>query len=320
MRIHRPRPFWAGFNQGAEGVTDTRVELKKGDLVENFRIMAELGRGAASIIYLAQDTKTKQIRALKHVIKTNPKDQRFLDQAEAEAKVSRDLNHPGIRTIDRVIRRGSFLSTKEMFLVMELVDGVSMEAQPPKTFEQAVAIFEQAARALAHMHGRGWVHADMKPNNIIVDAYGRAKVIDLGQACKVGTVKERIQGTPDYIAPEQVHRREITPKTDIYNLGAAMYWVLTRHHIPTALAKDTESLMGSIDDALLEKPKPAIELNPKIGKHLNDLIMQCVEVRTEDRPESMELVADKLNLVHGILLANAGRGKEAVRQPNAESA
>lgn len=185
---------------------------------------------------------------------------------------------------------------------MEFVDGVSLDRHPPQTFEEACAIFEQAAAAMSHMHGRGFVHADMKPNNIVVSEGGVVKIIDLGQSCPSGTIKPRIQGTPDYIAPEQVHRRAITPKTDVYNLGATMYWVLTRQHIPTALAKG-DSLVGSLDDNLVAKPKPAIELNPRIHPKLNDLIMQCVEIDPEKRPESMKEVQDRLNLVRGILHA-----------------
>src|SRR5262249_31387751 len=152
----------------------------------------------------------------------------------------------------------------------------------------------------------GFVHADMKPNNILVapgkDGRPVAKVIDLGQSCKTGTIKPRIQGTPDYIAPEQVHRRPITHKTDIYNLGATMYWTLTRQPIPTSLAKG-DSLVSRIDDALMPKPKPAIDLNERIPVRLNELVMQCVEIDPADRPLSMSFVIDRLELVLGMVRA-----------------
>lgn len=278
---------------------------KKGEVVEGYRILSEIGRGAASIIYLVQDERTKQVWCLKHVRKENPKDQRFLDQAENEFTVSKHLDHPGLRRVERMIKKGSFLKTNELYLVMELVDGVSMERQPPRTFEEALHALHQVAEALAHMHARGYVHADMKPNNIVLSDRNTAKVIDLGQSCAAGTVKERIQGTPDYIAPEQVHRRPITPRTDIYNLGATIYWVLTRHHIPTALGKG-DSLVQSLDDNLMERPRPASELNPRIHPRLNELIMACVEIDPDRRPESMRFVADRLELVRGILNAQAG--------------
>jgi eukaryotic-like serine/threonine-protein kinase len=280
-------------------------QKKPGDMIEGFRVMKEIGRGAASIIYLVQDPKSKQIWALKHVEKNEPKDQRFLDQAEMEYKIANKFDHPAIRKIDRIIKKKSNLvTTRELYLVMEFVDGISEERQPPRTFQKAVDIFHQVAMGMAHMHDRGYVHADMKPNNIMV-MDGNAKIIDLGQSCEIGTVKERIQGTPDYIAPEQVHRRAITAKTDIYNLGATMYWTLTRRAIPTALASQ-DSLVGSREDHMIEKAAPAIELNPRIHPRLNELIMQCIEVDPEKRPESMHAVADRLNLILGIIRAKGG--------------
>ncbi len=280
----------------------------KGDLIEGFRVLAEIGRGAASIVYLVQDPKNKQVWALKHVAKIGPKDQRFLDQAESEYKIASRVDHDSIRKIPRIIKKGSLLAAKELYLVMEFVDGIALDEYRPRTFVEAVDLFKQTASALAQMHERGIVHADMKPHNVMVcegaGDYKLAKIIDLGQSCKVGTVKPRIQGTPDYIAPEQVHRRAITPKTDVYNLGATMYWILTRRHIPTALAKDDSSLVGSLDAAQIEKPTPAREINKHIDERLDELVMKCVEVEPEQRPE-MHAVCDRLELVLGVLRSRA---------------
>lgn len=288
------------------------LEIRKsGELVEGFRIMAELGRGAASIIYLAQDTKTKQVWALKNVVKDNEKDQRFLDQAEQEYLVASKVDSEKVRKIDRVIRKRESLlgGTNELWLVMEHVDGASCEREPPGNFEDALFVYEQVAQGLSSMHVHGFVHADMKPNNIIVDDKKNAKIIDLGQSCKTGTIKQRIQGTPDYIAPEQVHRRAITPKTDVYNLGAAMYWTFTRKFVPTALAKE-DSLGGHLDDKLIPKPTPIRECNPRVPELLADIIMQCVEVDPESRP-TMELVADRLNMIRSRIVAQRMNGPRA---------
>ena len=277
---------------------------KPGTKLAGYSVLAEIGRGAASIIYLVQDTKTKRVYALKHVRKDTPKDQRFLDQAYAEAEIAAKVASSKIRNIDRVIKsRQKLISVSEVFLLMEYVDGISIERHPPATFPEAMDIFRQTAEGLGAMHDAGFVHADMKPNNIVVSDNNTAKVIDLGQSCKIGTVKPRIQGTPDYIAPEQVHRREITPKTDVYNFGATMYWVMTRKNVPTALGKG-DSLMGSKDDNLIEKPKPAIELNPRVPEMLNELIMKSVEIDADRRPASMHDVAERLELVLDKLLAD----------------
>ena len=270
---------------------------KKGDLVEGYRILSELGRGAASIIYIAQDEKTKQIWALKDVQRLDEKSERFLEQA----KIAQKLQHETIRKIPRMVKKKKLLTVNRLYLVMEFVDGKAMDTFLPKTFEQACQVFRQAAQAMNHMHEKGFVHADFKPNNLVVDGELHAKIIDLGQSCTIGTIKKRIQGTPDYIAPEQVHRRAITPKTDVYNLGASMYWVLTRTKVPTALGKEG-SLMGRVDDTLLEKPKPASEINERIPVKLSELIMQCLEVSPENRPEMSEVI-DRLDLIHAMIKA-----------------
>lgn len=281
--------------------------MKPGQIVEGYRILSEIGQGAASIIYLVQDPRNKRIWSLKHVVKEEPKDQRFLDQAENEYDVASRLRSSHIRGVERLIKRKERLvATKELWLVMEFVDGAALDREPPETFEEAAFIFEQVARGLADMHEAGFVHADMKPNNIVVNDHRQAKIIDLGQSCTIGTIKERIQGTPDYIAPEQVHRREITPRTDIFNLGATMYWALTRQNIPTALAKET-SLVGSREDHLIEPARRPIEINPRVHRFFDELVMDCIEVDPEKRPESMTVVAEKLNLIHGVLRAERER-------------
>ena len=267
---------------------------KPGTKLAGYSVLAEIGRGAASIIYLVQDTKTKRVYALKHVRKDTPKDQRFLDQAYAEAEIAAKVASSKIRNIDRVIKsRQKLISVSEVFLLMEYVDGISIERHPPATFPEAMDIFRQTAEGLGAMHDAGFVHADMKPNNIVITDEGSVKIIDLGQACPIGTIKERIQGTPDYIAPEQVHRRETTPKTDVYNLGATMYWCLTRRFIPTAMPKDN-ALMSSLDDEQIERPQAPHLVNPRVPEAMSALIMDCVEVPLESRPSSMGEVSERL--------------------------
>jgi len=305
----------------AAGLTVNHPDpIKVGAKVAGHQVLAELGHGAASAIYLVQDPKKKQIWAMKHIQKRDAKDQRFLDQAQREYEVGSRMDHPAIRRIVKKLKSRTLFSVREMYLLMEYVDGVSLENHRPEKLERAVEIFRMVAEGLAHMHAAGYVHADMKPNNIVVTDSGDVKVIDLGQSCASGTVKERIQGTPDYIAPEQVHRRAITPKTDIYNLGATMYWTLTGKHIPTAMPKG-DSLVSSLDDSMIEKPKPVQELNPKVPDRLAELIHQCVEVSPEYRPGTMQEVADTLDLVRAKLLADQRRASgETIQDDDDETA
>lgn len=288
------------FEREWMGNEGEKFEFKPNDVVEGYRVIQPLGEGAASEIYLVKDPRTQEVWALKHVHREGHKDTRFLDQAIHECEVASALKHPAIRRIERLIKQKKLLSLQAVILLMEFVDGISMEKQPPRhDLDLFLDLFIQACEGLKHMHDRGYVHADMKPNNIIVCDGNVAKIIDLGQSCKIGTVKERIQGTPDYIAPEQVHRRAITPKTDIYNIGASMYWVLTGNFIPTALAK-SDALVSRVDDNLLDKPKPVTQFNAGVPQKLNDLILQCVEADHEKRPQHMGEVVDQLRLLLGL--------------------
>ena len=280
--------------------------MTTGNQIAGYRILMEVGQGAASTLYAVQDPKSKQVWALKHVRKHTDKDQRFLDQVETEYVVGRKLRHPNIREVYRLIKHRKRFRVCEVSLLMELVDASSLDQRLPRTYSSAVSVFRHVAEALDHMHDRGYVHADIKPSNILVGEDDLVKIIDLGQSCPIGTVKTRIQGTPGYMAPEQAHRREVIPQTDVYNLGATMYWVLVRDVIPTAMppkGDDSNGLYkGALDEELIEPPVPPIERNPRIHPLLSKLILDCVEVETRKRPESMKIVADRLDLIEKLLL------------------
>jgi serine/threonine-protein kinase len=142
------------------------------------------------------------------------------------------------------------------------------------------------------MNTNGIVHADTKPNNIMVCPEGNVKVIDLGQSCPVGTVKARIQGTPDFIAPEQVHRRPVDGRTDVFNFGATIYWTLTGRPIPTVLPKE-----GSLTLNNGQRITPPEQLNPQIPKPLGKLVTDCIEITPAQRPASMNEVLSRLSLI-----------------------
>ncbi len=300
----------ADNRRGTAGVSraapQSEAAILPGSDLAGYRVLKEIGQGAASRIYAVQDTKTKQVWVLKRVVKESEKDQRFLDQTETEYEVGSKIQHQSIRHVERLIKNRKLLRVSEIMLLMELVDGIPLERKVPESLEVLADIFQQVAEGLLHMHIEGYVHADMKPNNVIVTDERRAKVIDLGQSCRIGTVKERIQGTPDYIAPEQAHRRQITGATDVYNLGATMYWCLTGKHIPTAIS-DRTALGVAKDDHQIQRPTPPVELVPHVPLSWSDLVMHCVEPEPESRP-SMESVRNKLQVIHLKLQTEAAGG------------
>jgi serine/threonine-protein kinase len=131
----------------------------------------------------------------------------------------------------------------------------------------------------------------------MVCANGDVKIIDLGQACAIGTKKKRIQGTPGYIAPEQAQREAVTAATDVYNLGATMHWVLVGEVIPTALPPKGDGELGAVDVKMIQLPKPPHVRNSRIPAALGELVMDCIQLDPAARVASMKLVSERLSAI-----------------------
>ena len=196
-------PLAAGAMLGVD------VSMSNVKEILGYDVLATLGEGAKSKIYAVKD-RHNQVYALKHVIKSEPKDSRFIEQALLEHRVSSRLNHPCLRRSYKVVRLRRLLRINEVFVLMEMIDGITLEGYQPPDLVRLCQVCGQIAEGLMAMHEAGYVHADIKPNNVMVTDDGQVKIIDFGQSCRSGTVKERIQGTPDYIAPEQVRRKALS--------------------------------------------------------------------------------------------------------------
>lgn len=269
----------------------------------HYDVLEKLGEGARSIIYAVRDPQTSKLYALKHVLRIETKDIRFIEQMETEFEVSKQFTHPNLRrSFDLKIRKTLLMKASEAFLLMELVDGRALDVRLPPTLMDIVETFIHAAQGLKAMHTMGYVHCDIKPNNILRNEQGVVKVIDFGQSCKIGTVKERIQGTPDYIAPEQVSRRPVAVQTDVFNLGATLYWSLTGRHIPTLYTVNKKGENSFLLDARIDTPAM---LNPAVPMALSNLIMECVSTSIRKRPSDMDQVLTRLELAKHILTKQA---------------
>ena len=285
---------------GCDRRNDPLVSIVSDSQFPGYKVLAKIGEGAASTIYAVQHARTKQVWALKHVVRKTDKDVRFIEQVEQEYAVCERLDHPNIRRVEKLIRNRKMFRVIDVVMLMEFVDADTIDQRDVSNLRFTLDIFIQVARALTHMHERGFVHADLKPTNIMVDERGVVKLIDLGQACEVGTVKKRIQGTPGYMAPEQAHREAITERTDVYNFGATMYWILTREVIPTALPPSDERkglYSGAIDAEQVPLPPPPSARNGAVPETLSSLILECVAPKSADRPQTMAAVLRTLEAI-----------------------
>ena len=264
-----------------------------------YDVMNVLGEGAKSTIYRVNDPATGRQFALKHVKRIDTKDIRFVEQIQNEFDISKLFTHENLRrSFDLKIVKSMFMKVSEAFLVMELFEGYTLDVRPPSTMLETVEIFIQTCRGLKALHQMGFIHADLKPNNILKSDLGTVKVIDFGQSCRAGIIKERIQGTPDYISPEQVARRPITIQTDIFNLGATIYWTLTGKTIPTLYTVNKKGENSFLLDSKIDTPQ---QLNPKVPPALSNLVMDCVATSPRKRPADMDGVMQRLELAKHIL-------------------
>jgi serine/threonine-protein kinase len=198
-----------------------------------------------------------------------------------------------------------------LFLIMEYVDGERLEDHRPEDLRRVVEIFRLIAEGLHALHLTGFAHADIKPNNILLTRDG-LKIIDFGQSCPLGHTKQRVQGTPDYIAPEQDHRTAIDQRTDVFNLGASMYWVVTGKWFKTLMqVAPTAAKKVTIDSE--RGSEPAHELNPEVPLPLSKLIQECCATAMQQRPRDMRDVLSRLEVVDHML----ARGRRRARRQRA---
>jgi len=252
-----------------------------------YRVEKALGSGAGSSILLITDKETGKSYALKVVKRQDADDDIYIAQAKVEFEVAQKLNHEAIvRIYDLQITRSWFRTTGAK-LLMEYIDGKTLDEIEAPAMGQLVLIFAQAASALAHMHRRGVFHGDLKPSNIMLSRSGGVKLIDFGTAWIKGEEKSRVQGTPQYMAPEQAAERIVDERTDIYNLGATMYRMFTGRFAQQGILMPGESGMRKL-------PSPIL-LQPNLPGSLNDLILACLEINPEQRPSSVLEIQNRLN-------------------------
>jgi serine/threonine-protein kinase len=253
-----------------------------------YRVVNTLGTGAGSTILLISDkTAGGKKYALKVVRKQDADDEVYVQQARTEFEAAKKLNHPAIAKIYDCRLKKSWFKVKGVELLMEFVEGKTLDEIEAPEIGQLVLIFCQVTSALTHMHRRGVYHGDMKPSNIMLTKTGHVKLIDFGTAWVRGQDKHRIQGTPQYIAPEQATEKVVDEKTDVYNLGATMYRMLTGHFAQQGILKPGED----------RKLAPPVKINTRIPGPLSDLIVASLALDPSKRPASMFEIRDQLSAI-----------------------
>jgi serine/threonine protein kinase len=262
--------------------------------LESLMFVRELGTGAGTKVSLMRDAKDGKLYCKKYVSATAENWQSQIRQLKNEFDVGVHNNHAVLRkSIEYGIVKRK-LRAIEAYNILGFVDGIPLD----KYAEDAdltliIKVFWHAADGLYDLHRRGFVHADLKPHNILCAKNGRPTIIDFGQACAMLTRKERIQGTKDFIAKEQVDRQALDARTDVFGLGATMHRIFLGRSVETELNSTSVSKSGvSLDRWRNPNLEPSQQLYPTLLK----LIEDCCQPDRADRPDSMQLVKDRLEV------------------------
>jgi eukaryotic-like serine/threonine-protein kinase len=199
-------------------------------IADRYEVEELVGSGGMSSVYRAHDRLLERYVALKILHRQYSSDGGFVERFKREARAVAQLSHPNIVT---VIDRGE--DADRQYIVFEYVDGENLKELLGRSgrlpVADALALALQVARGLAFAHGQGIVHRDVKPQNVLLNGDGRAKVTDFGIARSLNvdgvTQTGTVLGTSDYIAPEQASGGPVDPHTDIYSLGVVLYELLT---------------------------------------------------------------------------------------------
>lgn len=217
------------------GGSSPEAQLLDVPVIHQIEILGVIGQGGMGAVYKARQTHLDRIVAVKVIRLDIRGDLGIQERFEREARALARLNHPNIVTVHDFGRSG-----EQCYLVMEFVDGVNLRqamSLEPFTSEQGMHVIGAVCDALQYAHSQGIVHRDMKPENILIDGFGRVKIADFGlarladgvQAAHRLTTSGQVMGTLHYMAPEQFERpMEVDHRADIYSLGVIFYEMLTR--------------------------------------------------------------------------------------------
>jgi len=280
--------------------------------IGKFTVVGPLGAGAHSKILHVRRAADGKNYALKVVPIDGPDDQKFLDQAQHEFRVAQMFDHPNLIKVHALETVKDWMfRVRKAHLLIEYVNGKTLDACPRVPLPMLVQVFERVADGMVHMHRRGVYHSDLKPNNILLSRAGDVKIIDFGLARIKGETKDRVQGTPEYIAPEQAKHKMVNERTDIYNFGATMYRMLTFRLPPCVVSAEDGGL--PIDGKIWRNLfKPVDEFNAQAPAGLCELVHRCLSYEAAKRPERMSEVQGALDHLAETLVKTADDRLEAL--------
>ena len=288
-----------------------------------YRLEAKLGSGGMSTVYLARDETLDRPVAVKVMHREMSEQPDQLERFRQEARAVAKLSHPNVVS---VIDAGE--DSGYPYIVFEYVEGETLKQRIARVgaldTQEAIAYAIEIARGLTVAHARNMVHRDIKPQNILIDSEGRAKLTDFGISRQLEqdgmTATGRVLGTTDYVAPEQAMGREVDPRSDIYSLGVVLYEMLVGQvpfHADSQVGVAMKHVNEDLPDVQRRRPEAsaavALVVERATAKSLDERYKQIGEM-IDDLSTALEVEAAQGWLHHRRGDQRARRGAAAEAQ------
>ena len=251
-----------------------------GQTVGDYQILGILGRGGMGAVYRVRNTLTDREEAMKVVLPGAGATGEIAERFLREIRIQASLQHPHIAAI-----RTAFRSGESVLMIMELIEGVSLDAklrEGPLPLGEAFRITDDILNALGHAHARGIVHRDIKPSNIIVTPRGAPKLTDFGIATAAGDTRITRSGVAigslAYMSPEQVLSQPLDERSDIYSLGITVYEALAGRR-----PFHSESEYSLMNAHLKEIPVSPGAIVPSVPLSVSVVVLKSLAKAPEDR-------------------------------------
>jgi eukaryotic-like serine/threonine-protein kinase len=278
----------------------TNINATSDDRIGGYRYIRTIHPGATSVVMEVLQEGTQRRFALKQLLASRAEDRDEYKAFMHEARLGMELRHPHLMRVYEVVK-----DPVQPYFVMELFTGYHLKmpiARPsiyPMPKRLLHRIIEHAGLGIAYMHDKGWIHRDVKPENIIFNKSGEVRVIDYALARKMATGFLKMfegkiprQGTKTYMAPEQIRCESPAPAVDIYSFGITCYELACGR--PPFRANSSQELL---EKHLSERPIPLTTHNNLVTPEYNDLVIKMIQKRPADRFSNMHEVLTRFRSV-----------------------
>ncbi|NUM33784.1 MAG: protein kinase [Candidatus Brocadiae bacterium] len=275
------------------------MTIKVGQIIDGYRILSELGRGGNGIVYKAQSLDDQKVLALKTPLKERiKKDPRLASNFLRETSAIARLEHSNIAAY---YKAGTYRFEENgeqiviPYITMEFIEGTPFAELTKISLRKIVLLMQKVVEAVSYAHGKGVIHRDLKPTNIILDKENNPKVLDFGLAKMLDEITTScgfFEGSPSFAAPEQFKGENCDERTDIWTLGSILYFLITGRppFVPEHIQElnQMQQVFAIQEMVLNQKPAKPSRWNAQCDSYLDEICLKALSKEAKDRYQNAD--------------------------------